>query len=233
MVSHPGCVLYQVLALHYVQHSDGCSASQVVSAECGTQLAVYRLELRADEYTAHRIAVGNTLCHSDDVRFDTIILMREELSAASVTRLNFVEDEYGTGLVAFLSQSIGKLLCESLDSANALDALHYHGADVTLGQFRLQSFAVVQRKESHMTVIVYRSHNLRIVCHLHGQRCTSVERFRKRNHAGATVVERSQLQSVLVRLGTGVYEEELIIVVSAHRAQASGQFLLQSVDDRV
>ena len=54
-----------------------------------------------------------------------------------------------------------------------------------------------------------------------------------RKHAGFSVGEGSQLQGILVCLGTRVDEEELIIFITAYLAQTLSEFHLQLVDDRV
>ena len=52
-------------------------------------------------------------------------------------------------------------------------------------------------------------------------------------HAGAAVGKRSELQRILVRLGTTVDEEQLVVVITADFTQSLGQLLLQLVNHRV
>ena len=43
-----------------------------------------------------------------------------------------------------------------------------------------------------------------------------MEGFAERYHFGTSVVERSQFQSVLIRLGSAVYQEQAVILVNGH-----------------
>ena len=52
-------------------------------------------------------------------------------------------------------------------------------------------------------------------------------------YAGAAIMERSQLKTVLICLGPAVDEEELVIVVTAGFTQPLSQFHLQGIDHRV
>ena len=60
-----------------------------------------------------------------------------------------------------------------------------------------------------------------------------MEGFFSREHALSARVERGQLQSVLVGLGTTINKEEAIVLVAAGAAQAFGQLTLQTVHHRI
>ena len=83
-------VLYQVLLLHDIQHSQRCCHSQVVTTKGGTEHALSGLEYRRNQHTTAREAVGHTLSHSDDIRTDAIPLMRKELTSTTIAALNLV-----------------------------------------------------------------------------------------------------------------------------------------------
>ena len=84
-----------------------------------------------------------------------------------------------------------------------------------------------------MMVVVDGSHNLRIVTHLHSERSAAVKGFVSSENADIACLERSQLQGVLVGLGTAVDQEQLVVVVARNLAQSFGQLLLQGIDDGV
>ena len=164
----------------------------MVAAERGAELSVDGFELGRNEYSAHREAVADAFGYSDDVGAYAEPLVGEEATAASVAALYLVADKHCSVLLAELMQALGKLGCGQLDAANALNALQDDSAHVALAQL-----------------------NLRVVRCFHGERRASVESLLTREDARATVVERSQLQGVLVGLGTAVDEKQLIVVVAA------------------
>ena len=60
-----------------------------------------------------------------------------------------------------------------------------------------------------------------------------MEGFLTTQHTGVAGLERGQLQCILIRLGTGVDEEQLIVVVTTDLTQALSQFHLKLIDDGV
>jgi len=84
-----------------------------------------------------------------------------------------------------------------------------------------------------MTIVIDRCDNLWIVGYLYGEGCSAVESLLQGENTGSAIVEGSQLQGILVSLGTGIDEEELIILITACLAQTLGEFYLQLVDDGV
>jgi len=84
-----------------------------------------------------------------------------------------------------------------------------------------------------MTIVIDRCDNLWIVGYLYGEGCSAVESLLQGENTGSTIVEGSQLQGILVSLGTRVDEEELIILITACLAQTLGELYLQLVDNGV
>ena len=72
-----------------------------------------------------------------------------------------------------------------------------------------------------------------VVGGFYGQRRAPVERLGRREHAGAPVGKRGQLQRVLVSLRPAVDEEQLVVLIAAGAAQPLGQLGLQGVHNRV
>ena len=58
VVAHLAGVLHQPFALHHVERGQCGGTGQMVAAEGGAQLAVFRLEVGADEHGAHGISHG-------------------------------------------------------------------------------------------------------------------------------------------------------------------------------
>ena len=94
----------------------------MVAAERGAQLAIDRLEVWRNQHSAHGETVGYTLGYGDDVGLDVKPLVGKELSAATVSALDFVANENGIVLLAESLQPLGKFLRGQFDAANALNA---------------------------------------------------------------------------------------------------------------
>ena len=84
-----------------------------------------------------------------------------------------------------------------------------------------------------MTVIVDRGDNGRIVSRFYRKRCPSVKRLIERYDFGTSVIEGSQLQSVFVRFGSTVNQEQAVVFVTGNLAQSFGYLLLELIDDGV
>lgn len=56
--------------------------------------------------------------------------MSEEFTASSVSRLDFIENQYGTGLVTFLAEGLHEFGSRQLDAANALYAFYDDCTDI-------------------------------------------------------------------------------------------------------
>ncbi len=141
----------------------------MVASEGRTQLTVHCLKLRRDEKSAHREAVTDALCHSYEVWFDPKMLVGEELTRTAVATLNLVAYQNGVVRLAYSTQSLHKFLVRHTYAAYALDALYDTGTHIILLNLLLPCFKIVQRQERHVSIVVYRSHNLRVVSRLHCQ----------------------------------------------------------------
>ena len=124
------------------------------------------------------------------------------------------------------AQGVHELVRRQLYAAHALYAFDDHRADISLGELGPHGLHVVQGKVGHVPAIVHRSDDLGIVGRLHRQRGTPVEGLPEGDDARAPVMERGQLQGILVGLGAAVDEEQGVVVVAACLSQARGQFLL-------
>ena len=95
--------------------------------------------------------------------------MGEELTATAIAALYLVAYQRGAITLAGVGQILGKLRRGHLDATDALYALQDDGSDTAARQFAYPRLDVVQRQETHVVVVVQRSHNLWIVRHLYGQ----------------------------------------------------------------
>ena len=161
------------------------------------------------------------------------MLVSEELAGSAVAALNLIEDEHRAVLVALLAQAVQKLVGGNLHTAHALNAFNNHSANVVGSQLAAHCLEVVERQEGDVTVIVHRSHNLGVVGSLNCQRGAAVERLVEGNNAATSVIERRQLQRILVGFSARIDEEQLIIVVAARFAKFVSQALLQAINHRV
>ena len=205
----------------------------MVAAERRAQLPVNGLELGRNQHGAHRESVADALGHGNQIGLHTQILMSKKLARTPISALDFIANQHRARFVACLTQALHELRRGQADAAHALDALHNDGTHTTLRQFCLESLQVIQGQISHMAVRIDRRDDFRIVRHLHGQRRAPVERPFGRKHPAAPVMETGQLQSILVSLGSGINQKQLVILITAGLPQPSGQLHLQFVDDGV
>ena len=84
-----------------------------------------------------------------------------------------------------------------------------------------------------MIIGVNGCYNLGIISHLDSQRGAAVERLVDGKDALAAVLERGELEGILVSLSSGVNKKQLIVVVTADSAKAFGKLNLQFIDDRI
>ena len=226
-------IVHQMLLLEDVEHSQGGGTCQMVASEGGAELALHRLEARRDEHARHGEAVAYALGHGDEVGAYAEPLVGKELTAAAVATLYLVADEDGAVAVASLEQTLGKLGCSHIQSAHALDALDDAGSHVALGEFGFPCLQVVEGQEGGMSVGIDGGIVFGDVGHLDGERGAAVEGLAGSEHAGASGLERCQLERVLIGFGARVDKEEAVVVIPAGFAETLGELLLQSVDDRV
>ena len=155
--------------------------------------------------------------------------MREELSATAIAALDFIANQDGAVFLTGSSQSLGKFCGSHLDAAHALDAFQDDGTHITFRQFSLPGGKVIHRQISNVVVGIDGRNNLRIVGHLNGKTCSSVESLFGREHAGTSVRKRSEFQRILVCLGSAIDQKQLIVVIAADTAQTLCQLHLQVV----
>ena len=231
--AHFSSILHEVFLLENLKNSYCSGTSEVISAECGAELTIYRLKLWTNKHSAKRIAIGDALSHSDHVGTNAGVLMSEEFARTAVAALYFVENEHGVVLITLAAQCLEEVVSWYLHAAHALNAFHYHSAHIAGCQFAGYGVYVVERKEGYMAVIVDWSHYLGIVGGLNGKRSASVECLIEGYHAATSVVERCQFQRILIGFGARIDEKQLIIVVAARLAEQVSQALLQTIDHRV
>ena len=95
--------------------------------------------------------------------------MGEELTGTTVAALYLVGDEHRAVLLACGSQSLCELRRSHCHTANTLYALQYDGTHVPLCQLSLPCRKVVDGQVCHVSAVVDRSDDFRIVSHLHCQ----------------------------------------------------------------
>ena len=66
---------------------------------------------------------------------DAVVLMGEELAAASVAALDFIENQDRVVFRTSLAESLHEFVCRQLDAAYTLYAFDNHCADISFGQF--------------------------------------------------------------------------------------------------
>ena len=107
-----------------------------------------------------------------------------------------------------------EFLCDATDAAYTLDALDNDGTHVTFLQLVSPWLEVVHGKIGHMAVGIDGCDDFGVVGHLYGKGCSAVKGLLQREHTGAAVVERGQLQRVLVGFSARVDEEQLIVLIA-------------------
>ena len=191
----------------------------MVAAESGAKHTIHRLELGADEQSAHREAVGNAFSHSDYVGANARILVGKEAARAAIARLNLIENEHGAVSVTLLAKLLQEVVGRNLHTAYTLNALNNHRSHIVVGKLAAHGLNVAKRHEGDNVVVVDGRHNLAVVGSLHSKRSTAMECLAECHHAATPGVECSELQSILISLGTRVDEKELIIVVARNAAE--------------
>ena len=175
VVTHFVYILQQVLVLNNVEHRLCCCAGKVVAAECCTQLSEDGGELGADEHRSHREAVGDALCHGDEVGADTCPLVSKEFSAAAVSALNLVEHKDGACCGTLLLQLLQEFGLGNNNAADTLDTLDDNCSNVAFGKLGAYGLNVVQGQVCCVVVVVDGCNDFGIVGYLDSQRCASVE----------------------------------------------------------
>ena len=214
MAAHFVGVFNKLFLLYDVEHGKGCRTCEVVASECSAELSVHRLEFGRNQHAAHGEAAGYAFGNGYDVGADAEVLVGKELARASVAALYLVADKDGARVVARLAQALHELRCCEPYAAHALYALYYDGAYVAFSQFRFECVEVVHGQERGVPVAVDWRVDFRVVSRFHGERRAPVKGVRGREHAGAPVLERSQLEGVFVCLCARVDKEQAVVVVA-------------------
>ena len=141
----------------------------MVAAECGTQLAYYRLEHGAYEKTGAGQAIGYTLCYGNQVRLDAVVLMGKELAAAAVAALDLIQNHDSAISGACLTYAVHVLIGRNLDSAHTLDTFNNEGSHIALGELSLCCLQITPGQISHVPACVDGSYDLRIIGNLNSQ----------------------------------------------------------------
>ena len=187
----------------------------------------------SNQQSANGETISHAFSHGDDVRTNAQILMSKELAATAITTLNLVTNQDRSGAFASSFQSLGKLLRGHTDAAYTLNALQDTGTYISLRQFGLPGFQIIQRQEGDVTVTVDGSLNLLVIGHFNRQRRTAVESLVGTQNALPACLEGSQFKRIFISLSTAVDQEQAIIVVTTRRTKQISQLLLQRIHNRV
>ena len=168
-------ILYQVLLLENIENGESGSTCQMVATEGSTQLTIYRSKLRRNQHATHREAIADTLGYGNEIWLDAQPLVSKELTASTITALDFIADEDGAVFLAGCLQALSKLRSYHVATTYALNSFDDTSTYIALGKFLLPCLQIVDRKIGYVTIVIDRSDDLRIVCYLYGKGCSSVE----------------------------------------------------------
>ena len=118
------CILYQVLLLEYIENGESGSTCQMVATEGSTQLTIYRCKFWRNQHTAHRETIADTLGYGDEIWLDAQPLVSEELTASTITALDFIADEDSAVFLAGCLQTLSKLRSYHVATTYALNRLN-------------------------------------------------------------------------------------------------------------
>ena len=104
-----------------------------------------------------------------------------------------VGDEQRAVALAGSLQTLCKLGGGHAYAAHTLYALENYGCHVALVKLFLPRLKVVEGQVGNVSAVVDGCYDLRVVRHLHSQRCATVERLLGRQHARAVGLERGEL----------------------------------------
>ena len=161
----------------------------MVATKGSTQLTIYRCKFRRNQHAPHRETIADTLGYGDEIWLDAQPLVSKELTASTVTALDFIANQEGAVFLAGCLQTLSKLRSYHVAATYALNRLDDTSADIALGKFLLPSLQIVDRKIGYVTIIIDRSDDLWIICYLYGKGCSAVESLLYRKHAGSSVGE--------------------------------------------
>ena len=200
-----------------IEHDVCCGADNRRTAE-GGRVRARRQDVAAGirrHDSADRHAAAKTLCHSDNVRLDVVLLEGKQAAGTADTSLHLVDDEQHILLAAELLYLLDELAVKRQDTALALDQLHHDGAGhiVRLCAYRLDVVGsrVIKALGKREEIVV----KTLLTGGLQRGYGTAVEGVDERQHlvaALAVLVERiltSQLDGTLVCFGARVGKEYL------------------------
>ena len=118
-------------------------------------------------------------------------------------------------------------------AAHARYALDDDSCHIAIGNRSLDALDVAEFEEIDWEGGIDRCLNLWVLGHIDSSRSATMESMAKGDDLLLASVERSELERILICLGTRVDEEELEIVVSAHLAQLLCEFHLKRVLDGI
>ena len=159
--------------------------------------------------------------------------MCKELAAAPATALYLIENESGISAVAKCLQLLQESWRWNLHTTDTLYTFNDDGCNITLPNLGTHSINVTHGNECRVAACIYWRNNLWIVGNLNGKRCAAMESLFKSYHTLFSVLERREFERILICLGTGVYKEKTVILVTAYSAQLFSNTLLQGVDDGI
>src|SRR5690606_35610491 len=136
-------ILNQTFFFKNIQNSNAGGAGQMVSAKSGTQHSRPGFYFGLNECPANRKTVSHSFCNSDDVWFNFSVLVGKKLSAAPVTRLDFIQNKQTSVLFSQFFQPIQKMYVRNIDSANALNAFDNYCGNLAGFQFVLSGLQIV------------------------------------------------------------------------------------------
>src|SRR5574344_1714017 len=161
------------------------------------------------------------------------MLMSKKLSAAAVTTLNFITNQHRAILMTGFFQALRKFFRSQTDTANALNAFQDAGTNVSFRQLALPRCQIVERQKRGVMIGIDRGDDFGIVRDFHSQRRAPVKSFICRKYARTPRLERGQFQTVFIGLGTTIYQEQLIVIISAYRSQTFGKLSLKRIYHRI
>ena len=200
-----------------IEHDVCCGADNRRTAE-GGRVRARRQDVAASirrHDSADRHAAAKTLCHSDNVRLDVVLLEGKQAADTADTSLHLVDDEQHVLLAAELLYLLDELAVKRQDTALTLNQLHHDGAGhiVRLCAYRLDVVGnrVIKALGKREEIVV----ETLLTGGFQRSDRAAVERIDERQHLEAALtvlIERilaRQLDGALIRLRARVGKEYL------------------------
>ena len=200
--------------LHDIQYGFCRRAGQRTAAEGGAQHAGPRFEHGSNQHARHRETVGDAFGDGNEIRTDIGILMCEELAGTAITRLDFVQNQADLIFGTELPQSLHEFDIGYIDARYSLDAFDDDRTDFARGKGLPCGFQVAPRQPYHMVRGIDRCLDAGIVGHRNGTVRPSVEGALECSHLLPAVMERCQLDGILVGFRTGIAEEKPVVGIA-------------------